>query len=286
MTLFSTPDPISLSVDVLAGSTHLIASDRNDTSVAVNPSDPRTAIDVEMARAIQVDLTDHRLSIVSPRAKRLKNYVSFSNTASVDVTVELPRGSSVDIQSGYGDVRADGLLGDVVVKLGAGGIYIDAARAARLSSGAGNLTINRGHGDLGVSTAGEIAIGPVDGNVDVKNSTGRTIVGDVAGGLRVRSSNGDVEAGRVASDVAVRTASGSIRLGSLVSGEVSLTTAMGAIDIGIARGTSAWLDARTKFGRVANSLESASDANRADTQVEIQARTSFGDIAIHRSPEH
>jgi hypothetical protein len=61
-----------------------------------------------------------------------------------------------------------------------------------------------------------------------------------------------------------------------------LATASGVIDIGIAEGTSAWVDAGTQFGQVRNSLE-PTGAPEAGEKVEIRARTSFGDIDIHRS---
>jgi hypothetical protein len=85
------------------------------------------------------------------------------------------------------------------------------------------------------------------------------------------------------SDVAIRTGNGSIDIGELVSGEVSLATASGALDIGIASGTSAWVDARTRFGQVRNELEPAGAPEDTGARVEIRARTSFGDVHIHRS---
>ncbi|HEX6286194.1 MAG TPA: hypothetical protein VFZ80_01795, partial [Acidimicrobiia bacterium] len=72
-------------------------------------------------------------------------------------------------------------------------------------------------------------------------------------------------------------------IGELVEGEVSLATASGALDIGIARGTSAWVDARTQFGQVRNTLEPTDGPVDSGAKVEIRARTSFGDVSIHRS---
>jgi hypothetical protein len=45
----------------------------------------------------------------------------------------------------------------------------------------------------------------------------------------------------------------------------------------------AWLDAKTSFGRVLNTIGEATSPDSAQGTVEIRARTAFGDISIHRS---
>jgi hypothetical protein len=45
----------------------------------------------------------------------------------------------------------------------------------------------------------------------------------------------------------------------------------------------AWLDLDTKFGHVRNELEGTGRPGPSEETVEIHARTSMGDIEIHRS---
>lgn len=280
---FETKGRIIADVDIAAGSVHLIAGDGPETVVTVNPADPASRLDVAAAGKARVEMSGLRLSVLVPKPGGLMAYVSFRDWGLVDVTVELPSGSSADIKTGLGDVRADGEFGDMSAKSGAGEIHVDrAAPATRLVSGAGRLSLESSRGDTELITAGDMEIGLIDGSAHVKNLNGRTRIVEVTGSLRVKSANGDITVDRAGSDVNARSANGSIVIGELTRGTVSLATAAGAIGIGIAKGTSAWVDAGTKYGRVRNTLEPTAGPETGET-VEVRARTSFGDIDIRRS---
>jgi hypothetical protein len=60
-------------------------------------------------------------------------------------------------------------------------------------------------------------------------------------------------------------------------------SAFGDLEIGVRDGVPAWLDLRTKFGRVRNELEASDDPPSGEDSVEIRAHTSMGDIVIRRS---
>jgi DUF4097 and DUF4098 domain-containing protein YvlB len=280
---FDTGGPHAVEVDIAAGSVHLIAGDQTETVVTVNPADPSSKLDVQAAEKARVGLSGSTLSVVVPKPGGILAYVSFREWGLVDVVIELPAGSSFDAKTGAGAVRADGQFGEVTARSGAGDIHVDDAHARHLVSGAGRLTLGSSHGDAELVTAGDMDIGLIEGSANVKNLNGRTRIGEVGGPLLVRSANGDISVRRAVSDVAIRTANGSIDIGELVSGEVSLATASGALDIGIASGTSAWVDARTQFGQVRNELEPAGAPEDTGARVQIRARTSFGDVHIHRS---
>jgi len=280
---FDTTAPIAAEVDIAAGSIHLIAGDQAETMVTVNPANPSSKMDVEAAGKARVELSGSALSVVVPKPGGILSYVSFRDWGLVDVVIELPAGSSVEAKTGAGGVRADGDFGELGARSGAGDIHVDHAHVRRLASGAGRLTLGSSRGDAELVTAGDMDIGTIEGSADVKNLNGRTRIGEVGGRLRVRSANGDISVGRAGNDVAIRTANGSIEIAELVSGEVSLATASGALDIGIANGTSAWVDARTQFGQVRNDLEPTVGPEDTGAKVEIRARTSFGDVHIHRS---
>lgn len=56
----------------------------------------------------------------------------------------------------------------------------------------------------------------------------------------------------------------------------------GEIEVGIAEGSAAWIEANSKCGRIRNQL--SVDKSEAATQtVEVQAQTSVGDIVIRRA---
>lgn len=282
MHTYDTPDPISVEVDVVAGSVHVIASERSDTTVVVNPRNPSEKADVETAERTTVDLAGPNLVVKTPR-KGIGSFVGLSRPGSVDVTIELPEKSSLQVTSGFGDVNADGWFGDVSFKTGAGAIHVDRAAAVQLKSGAGNLSVNQCRGDARVTTAGEMSIGRIGGEAEIKNLNGKTWIGVVDGPIGVTSANGDIGIDRAGSHVSARTANGNIAVGAVGSGEVSLESASGGLEVGIEEGAVAWVDATTKFGRVRNGLEATGGPSDEGSRVAVRARTSFGDIHIHRT---
>ena len=83
--------------------------------------------------------------------------------------------------------------------------------------------------------------------------------------------------------VGAKTANGDVRVGEVARGAVVAQTAFGKVEIGVLDGVAAWLDLNTKFGRVQNDLGAAEQPAPGEEAVEVRARTSFGDITIHRS---
>lgn len=281
MASFDTPEPISVTIELPLGGVHLITGDRADTVVVVNPSDHTRKSDVEAAEKTQVDFAGGRLLVKTPKPRGLGNYIG--RVGSVDMTIELPQGSRLQADAGYADFRADGRLGDTRVESGAGDVRLDQVGPLHLATGAGSVTVNRATGNSKITAAGNMRIGEVDGEAEIKNLNGKTWVGEVTGGLRIKSANGDITVDRAHAGVVVKTANGSIQIGEVVTGSVVLETGSGGLDIGIRHGTAAWVDATTRFGRVHNGLGTADGPEASQESVEIRARTSFGDIVIHRS---
>ena len=283
MTELQTSGPISADVTIQIGSVHVIAGDRDETTVSVNPTDRSRGIDVEWAENTQVELmAGSRLVVKGPKPGGLVNTV-LGRYGSIDVTVELPHGSRVDVSNGYGDVRIDGRLADAKVRSGAGEIHVDEAGAADLNSGAGAMSLGIAHGETRMTTAGDIRVGRIEGNAVIKNNNGKTWIDEATGHLRVKSANGDIQVTKARSTVVARTANGNIDIGEVVEGTVSMETAAGGLHVGVADGTAAWVDARTSFGRVHRSLQATERPGSTHRSVEITARTGFGDITVHRA---
>lgn len=284
MSTFHTDQPIVASIGFSHGALHIIATDRTDTVVTVNPSDRERPADVEAAATTAVDLTDGTLAVRQRKPGGIAaSVIGWKGRGSVDVTVEVPEGSSLRADVGVADFRCDGRLGDVDVKTGAGDVRIDQARALRMHTGAGQVAVQQVRGDAEIVAAGDITVADVHGDADVKNLNGRTRIGRVDGAVRVRSANGDVTIDDAGRDVTVKTANGNVTVGQLTRGSVTIETASGRLEIGIRDGTAAWLDVSTKFGRVHNTLTAVDDpASSADT-VHVRARTHFGDIVVARS---
>jgi DUF4097 and DUF4098 domain-containing protein YvlB len=80
---------------------------------------------------------------------------------------------------------------------------------------AGQVAVEEASGRAEIVAAGDMTIGAVTGDADVKNLNGKTWIGRVGGAARVRSANGDVTIEDAGSDVTVKTAHGDIQLGQV-----------------------------------------------------------------------
>lgn len=280
---FATSGPVSAEIEIPAGTVQIIAGDREETSVTVSPGDPDKKEDVEASERTDIELVGERLRVRTRKTGGLGGMIGFAKSGSVEVMVELPERSGLTIAAGFADIRAVGLFGVVEVNNGAGGFDIEQATSVEATTGVGHLSLVSASGDAHLVGAGDMSIGHVGGDADVKNLNGRTSVELAEGALHVRSSNGDIEVGCARGDVAARTANGDISVGEVSRGSVSLATGSGSLEIGIAPGIAAWVDARTKFGRVRNSLETADQPPTSEGVVEVRARTSFGDIDVLRA---
>jgi DUF4097 and DUF4098 domain-containing protein YvlB len=279
MPIYETPEPISVTIELGVANVRIAASERRDTVVEVRPSDEADESDVQAAQQVRVDYANGMLQVAGP-----KRAFDFSRkTKSVDVSIELPSGSQLSAHMVMGDLRCAGRLGQCRLKT-TGNVWLEETGPLRLHTGAGHVSADAITGNAEISTgSGKIQIGEVEGTAVVKNSNGDTAIDAVTGDLRVRNANGAIDVERAGAGVDAKTSNGSIRLGEVARGSVTLGTAMGDLDIGIAEDTAAWLEVNTGFGHLRNLLENVTRPEEAHETVEVRGSTSYGDITIHRS---
>lgn len=281
MPSFDTPEPIVANLEPVVGNIRVIASDRTDTTVDVRPSDETEASDVKAAEQTRVEYSNGTLLVKAPRMRPL----DFTNkTRSIEVTIELPSGSELLGTTGVGDLHGTGRLGKTRYKTGAGHLQLEHTGELNLNTGAGNIVVGQVTGNAEINTStGRVQIGSISGTGVIKNSNGATTVGTASGAVRLRSANGDITVDQADDGVEAKTANGAVRVLDAVRGTITLETAMGDIELGIREGSAAWLDVKTRFGRVLNEMDAATAPGDATDKVEAHASTSFGDITIHRS---
>ncbi|MFD5326211.1 DUF4097 domain-containing protein [Streptomyces sp. NPDC127092] len=279
MPSFDTPAPISVTAHVEAGSIRFTASDRVDTVVEVRPRDPKKDRDVRTVEQTEVQYANGALTIRTPK---LRN--SLRRPGSVDVTVELPAGSDVDLTGAWAQVLGEGRLGEVRVKTSAGDARLDTTGPLHLTASHGSITVDRVEGAAEITTSsGSVRVGLVDGPAVLKNSHGSTAVGAATGDLRVSGANGDIDIRRAESSVTATTAHGTLRVAEVARGTVQLETSYGAIEVGVREGTAAWLDVSSGAGQVRNTLTASEAPEEAEDTVKIRARTKFGNIDVLRA---
>jgi DUF4097 and DUF4098 domain-containing protein YvlB len=263
MPVFDTPDPISVQIDLPVGDAWITASDRTDTVVEVRPRNASSKSDVSAAEQTAVEYAAGRLMIRAPKSWR--RYGFFGTGPTVDLLIEVPTGSSVEAEASWAAFRCEGRLGECRFKTG-GTIRLDQT---------GALDIDTSHG--------EVAVEHVAGSARVKSSSGKVRLGEVDGTTEIKNSSGDCWIGASGGDVRVNTAYGSVRIGDIARGSVDLQTNFGGIEVGVHRGTAAWLDLNSRNGRVHNALDTTDEPSPDDDKVEVRASTSWGDIMIRRA---
>ena len=199
MNSFATPGPITAVVSVPAGVIQLTAADSRTTTVQIRPADPAKGRDVKLAEQTTAHYSDGTLQVMAPASHRI-----LGSTGAVQVTVQLPAGSQVQARAASVQLSSTGPLGDVTLDSAQATVRIDHAATACLTT-----------------TDGDITVGHLDG------------------------------------DAEIRTMRGDIQVGQAARGALTLVTQVGAITLGAAAGVSATLDARTTLGRIDNALANA-----------------------------
>ena len=281
---FETPEPIAVTLAMNVADVRISACERTDTVVTVTANDASKKADVEAAQQTRIEFSDGRLLVKAPRS--WKHYTIFKfGRESVDVSIELPAGSSVEGEVWVGDLSCIGRLGGCRYTTGAGDIRLEHAGPVQVSTGAGRMGVDVAEGKSEITGSGQMRIGELRGPAVVKNLNGPIWIGLAADDLRCSSSNGEISVDRALGAVEAKTANGDVRVGEVVRGTVAVKTAYGRLEIGIREGTAALLDVSSSFGRVENSLHASEGPQPSDETVQLRARTSYGDILIHRSKE-
>ena len=278
MPSFDTPEPISTTAYVYAGSIRFTAGDGLDTVVEVRPRDPKKDLDVRTADQTEVAYTSGLLTVTTPKA----NLIGRGGT--VDVTVALPTGSHIDVTGAGTQVIGEGRLGDVRVKVSAGDVRLDTTGPLQLKNPHGSSVVDRVEGTAEItSSTGNVRVGLVDGPAVLKNSHGAMTVGTVTGELRVNGANGTIDIAHAEASVTGTTTNGSLRVAEVARGEVRLETSNGSIEVGVREGTAAWLDVSSNRGQVRSTLAASETPQQTEDTVKVRARTNWGNIDILRA---
>ena len=282
MPTFDTPQPVSVALELGVGDIRIIATDRDDTIVEVRPSDTSKKSDVAAAEQTRVEYAGGRLSIRGPKGWR--KYSLRGGRESIDVEIALPVGSHVRGEAGIAALRCSGRLGECRFKIGLGEVQLDQAGPVALETGAGDITVERALDRADVTTgSGAVHVGSIAGSGVIKNSNGDTWVGEVTGDLRVNAANGKISVDQAHATVAAKTANGDVYIGEVERGAILAQTACGKVEVGVRDGVAAWLELNTSYGNVHNNLEAAERPGAGEDAVEVRARSSFGDVTVHRS---
>jgi DUF4097 and DUF4098 domain-containing protein YvlB len=279
MPTFDTPEPISVTLEIVAGDTRVVATDRTDTVVEVRPRNASRSADRKLSEATRVEYAEGRLLVKTPA---LSGFL-VTRTGAIDVTIELPTGSRVRGRTATGGLHAEGSLGECDFRTSSGDITLHEGGPLHLTTYSGRIEVDHAGGDVEAAGAGRVRIGEIDGTGRIKNINGSTEIGSAAGDLRLNSANGDIDLGQTNATVKAKTANGNIRIREIVRGDVVIDTASGALEIGVRDSTTAWLDVHSSSGNVSIGLDPSEAPTDSGDVVKVRARTASGDIRVHRA---
>jgi DUF4097 and DUF4098 domain-containing protein YvlB len=190
-------------------------------------------------------------------------------SAELRVTVRVPHGTDLELETRSADVRVAGRVGSVAAKTASGDVSLPAVEGdVALKSASGDVEVASVRGDLAVSSAsGDVQAGPVGGEVALKSASGDVRLGALSG-----------------PSASVVSASGDVTIESVHRGQVTIQSASGDLDVGIQRGSRLWVDARSMSGETSSDLE-IGDAPVGDDGplVELKATTMSGDVHVRRA---
>lgn len=181
---------------------------------------------------------------------------------SLDVRVRLwvPRRYSLVLRSSGGDVRVDGITGDMEVR----------------TSG-GDISLSRIVGRVDLSSSGGLVeVEHVDGPVRAKTSGGTFSLRDVFGDISARSSGGSFTIDGVDGSVDLRTSGGSASVVFLGDPEGEIRTSGGSVEIFVREDANAELDARASGGDVHIDEELGLERERERGQHRYSGRLGHG----------
>ncbi len=281
---FQTPGDLRLEVRLGAGEVRLETADVQETTVVLEPLRDNDASTAAVANA-RVELRErgggHEIVVDARDRGR-----GLFRSAEVLVSVSCPTGTSVEAKSGSADITGRGRFGSVEVETGSGDVeFGEIAGEARVNAASGDVQLGTVDGDARVNTAsGDVQIRVVAGEAKVNTASGGIIVREVYGELSANSASGDVLVREARSSVGVNTASGDQEIGSVLQGSVNLKSASGDLKVGIAEGSTLFVDARSRSGEVRSELP-VSDVppENGGPAVELKANTMSGDITVARA---
>jgi DUF4097 and DUF4098 domain-containing protein YvlB len=240
---FATPSPVRLELKLTSGDVKISTVDETESTVVLDGPE-------KLIEAMRVELVGDRLVIEERRKGFAMRFGSLGNR--IDVQVQLPQASSVDVATASSDVRLDGQFA--------------------------SLSMKSASGD--VRATGEIA-----GNASFSTASGSAQLARVGGRLNAKTVTGDVNAEVVDGSVSGKSVSGDFAIGVVREGKVDVHSVSGDVVIGIASGTSIDVDAGSVSGELSSEIPLGTDAHRpaSSPALAIRVQTVSGDVLVRRA---
>lgn len=276
---FDTPGTVRLRIELQSGDITVTAVEASTTSVQIEPGPGDAAR--ELAEQTIIEQRGDEIVVLAPR--RLASF--FRRTPSLDISVRLPVGSSLDAELNAGDLTASGSLTAARIKTGSGDIRLDTVtQSVDVATGSGDVVVRDSHGSTRLSTgSGDIGLQAAGGRATLATGSGDVRVRQAGDAVDIKTGSGDAQVDDAHGDVSIKSGSGDQQVGRAARGRVHCQTASGDVHVGVAEGTAAWLDVHSLTGTVSSQLGEAGPPSEGEETVEVHANTVNGDITVVRA---
>ncbi len=187
-----------------------------------------------LAEATRVEIKGNKNS-VTVRTALPKEMDEDDHSISIDVTVTMPSGGKLDLESKFGDVNVKGITGRVMADCGFGSVEITKCANVRARNSFGDITL-----------------AAIKGSLELEAKMGEIIARHIDGG-KIHSSYGDVEISDVKGTLEVTSSMGSLTISGMRNGEI--TSSYGSIDLTLHRQFAGRIEATSSFGSIDSDYE-------------------------------
>lgn len=205
---------------------------------------------------------------------------------SLEIALEVPRGTSLDIENRYGDIDVAGLEGRLAIQNSSGKILAsDIKDRAHIENRYGDVVVANVQGDLELTvSSGQVEVNTVTGSAEVENRYGDLSVTDVGAGLNIKSSSGKIEITNIGGparsigsygDTVVRNVEGAVEV-EVSSGNVTLRDSGSTADVRASYGA---IEIVGVGGRL-TVVSSSGSARIEDVQGSVRLENSYGDVEL------
>lgn len=276
---FDTPGPIRLHVELRVGDIRVRAQATGSTTVRLIP---RGRSAEELIEQFTVEQRGDEVVVEHPKARG--SLLGWSGRTSVDVEVDLPEQSELDLRLGSGDVTATGIFGRTVAATGSGDVSVDEIGGGEVKSGSGDLDLRTVRGPLTAKTgSGDVSVQTANADLDLVSGSGDVDVRRAEAAVKVKTGSGDVTIQSSVGDLDILTGTGDVKLAGVHGGEVKAKTGTGDVLLGVVIGVAAYLDLNTVTGDVRVELDESSGPDDAESTTSLSVTSGSGDIRVKRA---
>jgi hypothetical protein len=248
------------------GVRHAVIDNLGGGSITIEPGTGQDLVEssIETADASFLEQVQIRHDHDWLRISFPQKFLGYTNA---HLRLGVPGGLSYVIKTGSAGISISADIGPSKIITGSGDVTIRHAVDLDCSTGAGDISVSRVEGRAArlSSGSGDVSVGAAHCPVTAKSGSGDVVVQSLEGtNLHANSGSGDIGI-------------------TATSGSVDLRSASGSLTVGVADKLATWLDLNSASGDIRIALASTPPPEPGEPYISVRARTASGDIGIYRA---